>query len=429
MSVAPADKELFEKRVGTTLRNKWTLERLLGAGGMAAVYVAAHKIGRREAIKILHPDAARSDEMRARFEQEALAANKLGHPGVVEIRDVDTTEDGSPFLVMELLEGEPLSERAKRLGHLELQELFRYMDELLDVLAAAHAQGIVHRDIKPDNIFICSDGRLKVLDFGIAHMRTASAVPKTRMGVILGTTTYMPPEQVKGMRVDGRADLFAVGATMFRLISKRRIHDAATETELTLVMATTPAPALESVVPGAPKDVCLVVDRALAFDMRRRYPDAQTMQNDVRALREGRRPPFALARWEAGDRPGDPMPPEAEKSNESNQADILKSLSDLGGEIQSNDGGPSTLGPSERTSVAGPKRRNNVATTVKMDNPSDDILSRPQGALQTISDTAPDSDTPSSDQGLNRPGLIMLMIGASILIAVGVAVGLWLFVH
>src|SRR6187549_3186445 len=106
------DRELCEKRLGTTLRGKWTLESVLGIGGMAAVYVGLHKIGRRDAIKILHPDAARSDDMRARFEREAYAANQLGHPGVVEIRDVDVTEDGAPFLVMELLTGEPLSERA-----------------------------------------------------------------------------------------------------------------------------------------------------------------------------------------------------------------------------------------------------------------------------------------------------------------------------
>src|SRR5689334_18254340 len=110
------DKEVCEKRLGTTLRNKWTLEKLLGVGGMAAVYVGVHKIGRREAIKILHPDAARSNDMRARFEQEAYAVNQLGHQGAVEIRDIDTTEDGAPFLVMELLEGEPLSERWQRLG-------------------------------------------------------------------------------------------------------------------------------------------------------------------------------------------------------------------------------------------------------------------------------------------------------------------------
>lgn len=302
------DKELCERRLGTTLRGKWTLERLLGIGGMAAVYVGVHKIGRRDAIKILHPDAARSDDMRARFEQEAYAVNRLGHPGVVEIRDIETTEDGAPFLVMELLEGEPLSKRAQRLGGIEPAELLRLIDELLDVLVVAHAQGIVHRDIKLDNLFVLTDGRLKVLDFGIAHMRSDLVMrrPTTRIGTKLGTAPYMPPEQVKGLSIDGRADLFAVGATMFRVVAKRRIHEARTEPEMLLLMATTPAPPLAEVAPHAPSGVSMIVDRALAFNRRNRYPDAITMQGDVRAVRRGKPPPYASAKLMEGDLPNSP---------------------------------------------------------------------------------------------------------------------------
>src|SRR6478735_11544596 len=110
---------IAERRVGTTLCGKWRLEKLLGVGGMAAVYVGVHKIGRREAIKILHPEVARSKDLRLRFEQEAHAVNRFKHPGAVEIRDIDVTEDGAPFLVMELLEGEALSEHARRVGGVE----------------------------------------------------------------------------------------------------------------------------------------------------------------------------------------------------------------------------------------------------------------------------------------------------------------------
>ncbi|NUQ78749.1 MAG: serine/threonine protein kinase, partial [Polyangiaceae bacterium] len=157
------------RRLGTTLRDKWTLKRVLGVGGMAAVYVGQHKIGREDAIKILHPEVARSKNVRNRFEQEAHAVNAFKHPGVVEIRDIDVAEDGAPFLVMELLEGESLSARVKRTGGMETAELLRIVDDMLDVLAAAHARGIIHRDIKPDNLFLMNDGRLKVLDFGIAR--------------------------------------------------------------------------------------------------------------------------------------------------------------------------------------------------------------------------------------------------------------------
>ena len=177
----------YQRRIGTTLRDKWTLERLIAVGGMAAVYVAVHKIGRRDAVKILRPEAMGSRELVERFEQEAHAVNRFHHPGVVEVRDFDRDESGVPFLVMELLEGEPLVESAQR-QRPPIDEALRYLDELLDVLAAAHAQGIIHRDIKPDNLFITREGRLKVLDFGIARMREGSPrSARTAVGLPMGT--------------------------------------------------------------------------------------------------------------------------------------------------------------------------------------------------------------------------------------------------
>jgi serine/threonine-protein kinase len=273
-----------ERRVGTTIRDKWTLEKLLGVGGMAAVYVGVHRIGQRSAIKILHPEIARSPELCARFEQEARAVNRFTHPGVVAIRDVDVTEDGAPFLVMELLEGASLADLAARPGGVETGELIRLVDALLDVLVAAHARDIVHRDIKPDNLFVTADGRLKVLDFGIARVKDGIEALHTRAGAMLGTAPYMAPEQILGRDVDARVDVFATGATMFRLLSGRLIHEARAEPELIVKMATVPAPPLASVAPHVPREVGLVVDRALAFDRAARYPDAASMQRDVRAL-------------------------------------------------------------------------------------------------------------------------------------------------
>ena len=285
------------QRVGTTLCHKWTLERLIGTGGMAAVYEAVHKIGRREAIKILHADVARDAEVRARFEQEAHVVNRFKHPGAVDVRDIDVTEDGTPFLVMELLQGDSLADLSRRREALELGVVLRLADELLDVLVAAHAQGIIHRDIKPDNLFVQKDGRLKVLDFGIARVRAGVPLKlRTRAGATLGTAPYMPPEQIKGQEIDARADVFAVGATLFRILARRRVHEAPTETETLVRMASEPAPPLGSVAPDVPRDVCLVVDRALMFDRAQRYPDAATMQSDIRAVREGQPPPYAHAR-------------------------------------------------------------------------------------------------------------------------------------
>src|SRR6185503_6904739 len=133
--------EQCKARIGTVLRGRWRIDSLIGVGGMAAVYGATHRIGRRGAIKILHPEIAVSKELRARFEQEALAVNQLGHPAAVNVLDVDTSEDGSPYLVMELLDGESLGQRAKRSGGIEERELLRIVSTVLEVLDVAHGLG------------------------------------------------------------------------------------------------------------------------------------------------------------------------------------------------------------------------------------------------------------------------------------------------
>src|SRR4029079_14806449 len=146
--------------------------------------------GRRDALKILHPEAAQSKEIRDRFEREAQAANRFRHPGAVEIRDIDVTEDGAPFLVMELLVAESLAERVRRHGGISLPELLGYSDQVLDTLAAAHHKGIVHRDINPGNVFGLDGGPIKVLDFGLARIRQDGDMQSawTQAGMALGTT-------------------------------------------------------------------------------------------------------------------------------------------------------------------------------------------------------------------------------------------------
>ena len=273
--------ETYKARVGKVLRGKWRIDSLIGVGGMAAVYEATHRIGRRCAIKILHPEVAVSKELRARFEQEALAVNQLAHPAAVNVLDIDTSEDGSPFLVMELLEGESLGKRAQRAGGIEERELLRIVSTVLEVLDVAHGLGIVHRDIKPDNLFLTSSGGVKVLDFGIARMKQGGSDVRTRVGSMLGTLPYMSPEQIGGRQIDGRTDVFAVGATMFRILAKRHVHEGSMESELLIKMATQPAPALSSVAPSVSPEVCAIVDRALAFDASRRYPTARAMREDI----------------------------------------------------------------------------------------------------------------------------------------------------
>lgn len=274
-----------QARVGSTLRDKWTLDRLLGVGGMAAVYAATHRNGARGAIKILHAEIAVDAGVRQRFLREGYAANTVAHRGVVKVLDDDVLEDGSVFLVMELLEGESLESRRMRAGgRLPAPEVLSAADQLLDVLMAAHAKGIVHRDIKPDNVFVTTDGQVKVLDFGIAKLKQSAGTGKaTKTGSAMGTPAYMPPEQARGRWeiVDARSDIWAVGATMYSLLTGRLVHEADTVNEQLLAAMTLPAPSVGVGENFAPALVA-VVDRAVAFDPAQRWQDAASMQEAVR---------------------------------------------------------------------------------------------------------------------------------------------------
>lgn len=274
-----------QTRVGTTLRGKWHLDRLLGFGGMAAVYAATHRNGTRAAVKVLHQEYSSHRHVRARFLKEGYLANRVNHPGVVRVLDDDQADDGSLFIVMELLDGESLQERAKRLGsRLEVDEVLSASDQLLDVLAAAHEHGIIHRDIKPENVFLTRDGIIKVLDFGIARMLELSAGSQaTRAGTTLGTPAYMAPEHARGLwdEVDARTDLWSVGALMYSLIIGRQVHEGRTTNEVLLAAMSKPARSMQG-EPGVPDAVAALVDRALAYERADRWQDARAMQNAVR---------------------------------------------------------------------------------------------------------------------------------------------------
>src|SRR5271165_4202924 len=231
-------------RIGMLLQDKWRLEALLGVGGMAAVYAATHRNGKRVAVKMLHEEFSHDEEVRTRFLQEGYAANIIQHEGAVSVLDDDLAPDGSAFLVMELLEGETVDQRWERQGRrLPIEEALSVADQLLDVLAAAHAKNIVHRDVKPDNLLITKTGVLKVLDFGIAKVfeRTEARRTSTRAGMVMGTPAFMAPEQARARwdEVDGRTDLWALGATMFTLLTGRHVHEGVTANEQLVRAATT----------------------------------------------------------------------------------------------------------------------------------------------------------------------------------------------
>ncbi len=268
--------------VGRVLRERWRIDARLARGGVGTVFAATHKNnGNRVAIKLLHPEFSRDEDTRGRFLQEGYAANQVNHPGVVRILDDDTTEEGLAFLVMELLEGELLERRRVRLGgRLPLREVYEIADQLLDVLAAAHEKGIVHRDIKPDNLFLTTEGRLKVLDFGFAQMKTGFRTEQTATGFLLGTPGFMSPEQAVGARgqIDAKTDIWAVGATLFTLLSGAPVHAGESAAEMLVAAANYPARSLATVAPGLSPKLVQIVDRALAFDKRTRWPSARAMK-------------------------------------------------------------------------------------------------------------------------------------------------------
>jgi len=282
---APVDQlKRAQVRVGQVLCDRWTLDEVIDVGGMAAVYAATHRNGKRVAIKVLHASVALDENTRTRFLREGYVANKIAHSGAVSIIDDDAAPDGGVFLVMELLEGESLEARFNRAG-CPANEMILIADQVLSVLAAAHEKDIVHRDIKPANVFVTRDGRVKLLDFGLARVReTSTAGGLTRSGVVIGTPSYMPPEQARAKwdLVDPRSDLWALGATMFRGLSGRTVHIAPNLHERLIAAMTEPAPALASVAPHVPAVVASIVDRALAYQKTERWPDARAMQTALR---------------------------------------------------------------------------------------------------------------------------------------------------
>jgi serine/threonine-protein kinase len=268
-------------RVGTVINQKYRLEQLIGSGGMASVYRAVHQNnGNRVAIKMLHARLSINADLHARFLREGYVANKVEHRGAVRVLDDGTAEDQSVFLVMELLEGETLKARLERNSRpLPAAEVCELAHQLLEVLAAAHAKGVVHRDLKPDNLFLTREGVLKVLDFGIARLAEAGSAHATQTGRTMGTPAFMPPEQALGRTklIDGQTDLWAVGATMFTLVSGQLVHDAETPEEMVVWAGSRPARSVSTVSPGLAPVIAAVIDRALESSRDKRWADARTM--------------------------------------------------------------------------------------------------------------------------------------------------------
>src|SRR6185295_8899441 len=285
--------------IGQTFGN-YRVTELSGEGGMGVVYLAEHPaIGRRAAVKILRSGLTDNAEMTKRFFNEARAANAIRHPGIVEVFDCGTLQSGVSYIVMELLEGENLSERLRRVGRMRHPDARRVAAQTASALAAAHAAGIVHRDLKPDNLFLVPDERdtalemVKVLDFGIAKLGQDSGQihsVRTRTGSVMGTPAYMSPEQCRGTReIDHRSDIYSLGVILFEMLCGRPPFVSEGFGEMVHLHISQPPTPPRKIEPTVPEDLEKLILACLAKE-----PDdrVQTMA-DVHAALTGRTMPLA----------------------------------------------------------------------------------------------------------------------------------------
>jgi serine/threonine protein kinase len=284
--------------IGSVVNGKYKLARMLGDGGMGSVYEAHHAVlGTRVAIKVLHPELARRTGLVERFLQEARVAAQIRCPHVVQVTDVDRTPDGHAYIVMELLEGEPLSSVLDRQRKLPVTTACEYALQILAALEAAHALGVIHRDLKPENVFVTLVGTkpmLKLIDFGIAKaLRTDPNEKKlTVAGVLMGTAEYMAPEQARSAdKVDARADIYAAGVMLYEMIAGSRPVPGDDARVIALKVERGEVVPLVQAAPGVPRDIAGLVHRAMAPRPELRFATATEMrlalEKALDALRTG----------------------------------------------------------------------------------------------------------------------------------------------
>ena len=283
----------------------------LGAGGMGTVYVARHTLlGRTAAVKVLRPELSQNREVVNRFFNEARAATSIRHPGIIEVFDFGYDDANRAYIIMELLQGESLGHRLHRVGRVSLSLALTLVRQIAGALHAAHEQHILHRDLKPDNVFLVQDPeiqggeRIKLLDFGIAKLLaepSGDSGAQTVAGVIMGTPAYMSPEQCRGSgtaRLDARSDLYALGCIFYELLTGRPPFVAEGASELMAHHMYFAPPSLRSLLPEVPASVESLVLRLLAKDPQDRPPSAAALITELDALgacRPDSQAPGALA--------------------------------------------------------------------------------------------------------------------------------------
>ena len=263
--------------VGTTLADTYVLDKVLGEGAMGRVYLARHTRieAKRFAIKVLHEHYSDHAEALARFKQEAETAAMISSPNVVGVHDYGRTPDGRPYIVSDFLVGEELADRLHRDGPMPVGEAVRIVRQICAGLAVAHANGVTHRDVKPENVFLVgADEELtaKLLDFGISRLRGGGGMAITKAGIALGTPDFMCPEQARGKPVDHRADIYAVGVMLYTALTGVMPFERDTPQETLLALLEQEAPAPRFLDPSIPEQLELVIQKAMAKEADQRYP-------------------------------------------------------------------------------------------------------------------------------------------------------------
>ena len=294
MEESKATAQTSSTLAGTTISHYRVIEKL-GDGGMGTVWKARDtRLNRYVALKLLHAVTLNDPERKRRFTQEARSASALNHPNIVTIHDIDQA-DGADFIAMEFVPGKPLDQLIPRKG-LRLKEAIDYAVQIADALVAAHGAGIVHRDLKPGNIMVSESGCVKVLDFGLAKLmeksgsENAASVTSesfgTDEGMILGTASYMSPEQAEGKKVDARSDIFSFGAVLYEMITGRRAFPGDSMVSImSAVLRDAPKPAAE-IVKGLPRDLDKIVTRCLRKDSTRRFQSMADLKVALEDLKE-----------------------------------------------------------------------------------------------------------------------------------------------
>jgi serine/threonine-protein kinase len=265
--------------IGTVLSGRYKLEAKLGSGGMSTVYLARdNTLDRPVAVKVMHREMSEQPDQLQRFRQEARAVAKLSHPNVVAV--IDAGEDGGhPYIVFEYVEGETLKQRINRVGALDAQEALAYAIEIARGLTVAHARRMVHRDIKPQNVLIDSEGRAKLTDFGISRQLEQDGMTAT--GRVLGTTDYVSPEQAMGHPVDQRSDIYSLGVVLYEMLLGQVPFHADSQVGVAMKHVNEEMPDVQQRRPELSAAAAMVVERATAKDPNERYQSVGEMIDDL----------------------------------------------------------------------------------------------------------------------------------------------------